>query len=182
MKDAHLFCGYCGTLYSVWTRDPRNKNAWPRRCDHCGEDTYCPPVPAINVLVPVLRTPKFATRDNAPGLLVIQRGIEPGKHEWAFPGGYFDHRELWEEAAVRELEEETGLVIPKTDLELIDVTGSQDRSMTIMFALAQPIPESQVADQFQTSSEVLGAKVINEPIDAAFESHTFHIKKFFEGR
>ncbi len=181
MKDAHRYCGYCGTEYSARARDPRNKHNWPRRCNYCGEDTYCPPVPAINVLVPVLRTPKYASPSNAPGLLVIQRGIEPGKREWALPGGYFDHRELWEEAAVRELEEETGLVIPELDLELIDVTGSRDRRMMILFALAKPIPESQVTDEFEPSEEVLGAKVINGPIDTPFDSHTYHIKKFFEG-
>ena len=42
-------------------------------------------------------------------VLLIQRGIEPYKGRWAFPGGFMNINETAEEAARRELEEETGL-------------------------------------------------------------------------
>ena len=42
-------------------------------------------------------------------VLLIQRGIEPFKGKWAFPGGFINMNETAEEAACRELEEETGL-------------------------------------------------------------------------
>lgn len=42
-------------------------------------------------------------------VLLIQRGIEPYKGDWAFPGGFMKIDETAEESAMRELEEETGL-------------------------------------------------------------------------
>ena len=42
-------------------------------------------------------------------VLLIQRGIDPFKDKWAFPGGFMKIDETVEECAKRELEEETGL-------------------------------------------------------------------------
>ena len=42
-------------------------------------------------------------------VLLIERGIEPYKGRWAFPGGFLKMEESAEEGALRELQEETGL-------------------------------------------------------------------------
>jgi 8-oxo-dGTP diphosphatase len=42
-------------------------------------------------------------------VLLIQRALEPYKDSWALPGGFVDMKEDLEEAALRELEEETGV-------------------------------------------------------------------------
>ena len=42
-------------------------------------------------------------------VLLIERGIEPYKGRWAFPGGFLKMDESAEEGALRELKEETGL-------------------------------------------------------------------------
>ena len=42
-------------------------------------------------------------------VLLIERGIEPYKGHWAFPGGFLKMDETAEEGAKRELKEETGL-------------------------------------------------------------------------
>lgn len=42
-------------------------------------------------------------------VLLIERGIEPYKGRWAFPGGFLNPDETAEQGALRELQEETGL-------------------------------------------------------------------------
>lgn len=42
-------------------------------------------------------------------VLLIERGLEPYKGRWAFPGGFVKMDESCEEGALRELKEETGL-------------------------------------------------------------------------
>ena len=49
------------------------------------------------------------TREAEPKVLLIQRGDEPFKGAWAFPGGFMNMDETTEQCAIRELEEETGL-------------------------------------------------------------------------
>ena len=42
-------------------------------------------------------------------VLLVERGIEPFKGRWAFPGGFLKMDESAENGALRELQEETGL-------------------------------------------------------------------------
>lgn len=42
-------------------------------------------------------------------VLLVQRGVEPYKGRWAFPGGFMKMDESAEEGALRELPEETGM-------------------------------------------------------------------------
>jgi len=58
-------------------------------------------------------------------VLLIQRGIEPYKDSWAFPGGFLKMNETAEEGAQRELEEETGL--KNADIEQFYTFSSVDR-------------------------------------------------------
>ena len=51
------------------------------------------------------------TREEQPKILLIERGYEPFKGCWAFPGGFMNMDETTEQCAIRELEEETGLKV-----------------------------------------------------------------------
>ena len=67
----------------------------------------------------------FALKDGEPHVLLIQRGHPPFRGCWALPGGYVDAGETSEQAAHRELAEETGLATAK--LERLDVYDEPDR-------------------------------------------------------
>lgn len=58
-------------------------------------------------------------------VLLIQRGLEPFKGKWALPGGFVRVDETLDEAARRELEEETGL--KQVFLEQLYTFGAVDR-------------------------------------------------------
>jgi 8-oxo-dGTP diphosphatase len=65
------------------------------------------------------------TKEKVPKVLLIQRGSEPFKGAWAFPGGFMEIDETTEQCAIRELEEETGLVV--TDIHQIGAYSKVDR-------------------------------------------------------
>jgi 8-oxo-dGTP diphosphatase len=58
-------------------------------------------------------------------VLLIQRKHEPFQNCWAIPGGFVDQDEDLEDAAKRELEEETGLKVDR--LEQLHTFGRPDR-------------------------------------------------------
>jgi mutator protein MutT len=55
-------------------------------------------------------------RDHAGRLLLVQRGREPGRGRWSLPGGRVEPGETAEQAAVREVREETGLDVVAGEL------------------------------------------------------------------
>ena len=65
------------------------------------------------------------TKEAKPKVLLIQRGDEPFKGCWAFPGGFMNMDETTEQCAIRELEEETGLRL--SDIHQIGVYSKVDR-------------------------------------------------------
>ncbi len=81
--------------------------------------TYKYPRPAVTADCVVI------TKEAMPRVLLVQRGIEPFKDCWAFPGGFMNMDETTEQCAIRELEEETGLQI--TELHQIGAYSKVDR-------------------------------------------------------
>ena len=69
------------------------------------EYTYKYPRPAVTADCVVI------TKKAEPKVLLIQRGADPYKGCWAFPGGFMNMDETTEQCAIRELEEETGLKV-----------------------------------------------------------------------
>lgn len=66
--------------------------------------TYQYPHPAVTVDLVV-----FGLDDGELKLLLIRRGLEPFRGNWALPGGFIKMDETLETSARRELEEETGV-------------------------------------------------------------------------
>jgi 8-oxo-dGTP diphosphatase len=62
------------------------------------------PKPAVTVDIVI-----FTIKDEELKVLLVKRGVEPQKGFWALPGGFVKMDEALESAAIRELEEETGV-------------------------------------------------------------------------
>ncbi len=75
-------------------------------CSRCGLVFYRNPLPAVILLV------REGNR-----YLIARRAAPPAKGELCFPGGFVDLRESPDEAAARELKEETGLKALKLSLK-----------------------------------------------------------------
>jgi ADP-ribose pyrophosphatase YjhB (NUDIX family) len=86
-----------------------------RACQACGFIAFQDPKVAAAVLVLL-----------DGGLVLVKRGVEPAIGRWAFPSGYIDRGESVEDGAVREMKEETGLIVRTTGLVgLYSETGSR---------------------------------------------------------
>ena len=81
--------------------------------------TYKHPRPAVTTDCVVM------TKEDTPQVLLIERGLEPYKGCWAFPGGFMNMDETTEQCAIRELEEETGMKV--TELQQIGAYSKVDR-------------------------------------------------------
>ena len=81
--------------------------------------TYKYPRPAVTADCVVI------TKEEQPKVLLIQRGADPYKGCWAFPGGFMNMDETTEQCAIRELEEETGLCV--SDVHQIGAYSKVDR-------------------------------------------------------
>lgn len=83
----------------------------------------------------------FAFFAGKPRLLLIQRKEEPYKDRWALPGGFVETDEDLQEAAARELAEETGLRnVPLSQLHTFGAPGRDPRGRVITvvyFGLAE---------------------------------------------
>lgn len=71
-----------------------------------GKREYCYEYPRPAVTADIVL---FGMKNNELFVLLIERGNEPFKGYWAFPGGFIDEDETIETCAHRELKEETGL-------------------------------------------------------------------------
>ncbi|WP_327070266.1 NUDIX domain-containing protein [Kitasatospora sp. NBC_01250] len=161
-------CHWCGTAY------PAGTSGWPRTCPGCGEISYRNPLPVAVSLLPVNRP------DGGQSLVVIRRTIEPGYGELALPGGYVDYGESWQQAAVRELREETGIHADVSGVTLIATTSDPGGSFIGLFAL---LPAQDLADLPPSvpTEETEGWQLIDEPTRLAFPFHTRITNAWFAG-
>ncbi len=159
MYEKNSHCSFCGNRF------PRTA-PWPRHCPTCGNSSYLNPIPVAVVLQPV-----------GDGLVVIRRNIEPRKGTLTLPGGYIDCGESWQEAAGRELREETGIVADAGEIGLYDVQNGLDDTLVI-FGLAQWLPQS-VLQPF-SSPETQEVVLIDRPIELGFTMHTLVVARYFD--
>jgi 8-oxo-dGTP pyrophosphatase MutT (NUDIX family) len=111
------------------------------------------------------------------GLVVIRRGLKDGFGKLALPGGFHVKGETWQEAAAREVLEETGLALNPSKISIRDLVTVGGGTINLAFG-----QYTEIADDFEPKfdSEVLDVKWINSPVESAFATHTAMIKAFFD--
>ena len=91
----------------------------------------------------------FAEKEGQMYVLLIQRGNDPYKGYWAFPGGFLNMDETVARCAERELEEETGIVL--TGMQLVGIYSDVERDprgrvITAAYTAMTTMPEATAAD------------------------------------
>ena len=110
--------------------------------------TYKYPRPAVTADCIVI------TKEADAKVLLIQRGDDPYKGCWAFPGGFMNMDETTEQCAIRELEEETGMKV--TGLHQIGAYSKVDRdprgrtvTVAYLVVIDKPLPVIGLDDAVQ---------------------------------
>ncbi len=96
-----------------------------------GKYIYDWPRPMVTVDVVV-----FTFQNDRAKLLLVKRGKEPFKGKWAIPGGFIEIDEELEDAAARELQEETALAnVPLEQMRTFGRCGRdpRGRQITVVF-------------------------------------------------
>jgi 8-oxo-dGTP diphosphatase len=96
-------------------------------------------------------------RDDLLKIILIKRNLPPFQHQWALPGGFVRMEESVEEAAIRELSEETGLknVFLKQLYTFGDVKRDpRDRIVTVAYYALVNLWEYQVQAATDASEAV----------------------------
>jgi ADP-ribose pyrophosphatase YjhB (NUDIX family) len=109
------FCSRCGA--PLVERLIASEQRVRRQCEACGLIAYRNPLVLVNTIV--------AAQDR---VLLCRRASDPGAGRWALPGGFMEMGESMEEAAAREIREETGVGVDPRELRLHAVVTLPDIS------------------------------------------------------
>ena len=161
------FCSRCGSnlVFGLVEGEDRERLA----CSACGHVAYVNPRLVVTVL------PITAEGE----IVLIRRGIEPGKGWWAQPGGFLEVDETVNQAAIRETWEETGLLVEPGELVGI-YTRLEAAVVTLAFearivgGIAAPTPEATEVRAF-APEEIPWSGI-------AFSTTTWALRDWFDRR
>ncbi len=122
-----------------------------RACPHCGGEieVYRNPAPTVDVVIVT------ALPEGGEGVVLIERSNPP--LGWALPGGFIDYGETCEQAAVREMKEETGLDVRLTGLLGVYSDPDRDPRRHTMSVVYTGEPEDPA--RLKAGDDAAGAKV-----------------------
>ena len=156
MPEQFSHCSYCGARYQP-------DQPWPRVCSTCNNITFRNPLPVVVTLVPCLQ-----------GVLLVRRAIPPRLGQLALPGGYIDYGESWQQAAAREVNEETGLLLNPADIQVFAVRSAPDSTLIIV-GIAPLQADPPLAFTSDEVSEIVFAR---QPVELAFPLHTEALQRY----
>lgn len=135
------FCPTCGLHHSLFLKD-----AHPH-CEACGTTHWENDRPVAVMMLPIIRE-----RGVHSWFLITHTGRES---DFAFPAGFVEMGESAEEAAIRELHEETGVIY--TGPASAVATKATGRGQLLVFVLATaPVGFHEVTKQFVPTPEAAG--------------------------
>ncbi len=156
------YCHFCGKKLTEKYVEGRNR----KYCTKCREPIYENPIPATCTIV----------ADSRNRILLVKRSVEPKIGHWCLPGGFMELDETPEEAALRELKEETGIT-GKIEM-LIGITAnthSMYGTVLISGFLVRTFSGEPVAGD--DASDVAYFNMDDMPV-VAFQSHRMFIRTY----
>jgi 8-oxo-dGTP diphosphatase len=161
IKKTH--CPYCGNKLTEKNIEGRLRLF----CGNCAQTIYENPLPAACLV----------TVDAQDRLLLVKRSVEPQKGFWCLPGGFMELNETPEEAALRELNEETGL-FGKIDMLLgVAANPSATYGSVLMTGFLVKVFEGNPAPG--DDADAVGWFDYKELPEIAFDSHKNFIKIYY---
>jgi len=127
-------------------------------------------------------------------LLIVRRGVEPGKGKWSIPGGAVELGETVRDATIREAKEETGLdveIVVDRPLDAFDNVDIDEKGVlryhyVLLQFLARPKggtlkPSSDVLDAKWVSLGEVEKYDLTKPFRKFFTKHKDELKEFSRG-
>ena len=157
-----IFCNLCGETLEVDIHEGKERQL----CRTCGEVYYENPLPVASVILP--------NRDRE--IILVKRAREPFKDMWCCPIGFAETGESIEDAALRELREETGVV--GKIVQLVDVSSHKNPlygDLLIVSFEAEKIGGDEVAGDDALEYRYFPVRSLPR---LAFDSQEVAVKKF----
>lgn len=120
----------------------------------------------------------FTIRNGQLSILLIKRGGHPEKGKWALPGGFVNTNEALDDAAARELSEETNIKIDSGYLEQLKTYGTPTRDrrgfiVSVAYvALVPHVERPQAGDDATEAHFFPVADVLSDDFELAFDHKT----------
>lgn len=151
---AKTHCPRCGSVMQPRYVEGRTREV----CASCQHIFYRNPVPAVGVVVAL---------DGR--LVLVRRKFEPRSNYWSLPAGYMELGESTEQAAIRECQEETGLLVQIDALLGVYSFGvAAESGLLIIYTATAVGGNVQAGDD---AAEVGAFPLDNLPRPMAFSTH-----------
>ena len=149
------FCADCGSS-DMELKIPPGDERLRACCNACGRIEYSNPKIVVSCVIFATSTLEENDNDNNSSIqcLLAQRAIEPAKGLWGIPQGFMEHGETSRQAAVREVYEETGVVLSVDELSLRGVYNVPG-SVQILYQATIPGGVNKLEQQLKDATSTI---------------------------